>query len=543
MVHYIIQVIAFQLVFLLIYDVFLKRETFFNWNRAYLIGSALISVIIPFIKIDGFKEVVPQKFIINLPEVLIGNVTQNNQTNLQLETLITESKPLFDWETILYLGMLLAILGFAFKISKMFLMLARNSKSKHGNLFIVKLQNSNAAFSFFHYIFLGELLNENERASILKHEIVHVKEKHTLDLLFFEVLRILFWFNPLVYMYQNRMMALHEFIADAKAVKNEDKSTYYQNLLAQVFETKNISFINPFFKQSLIKKRIVMLQKSKSKQVHLFKYTLLIPMVFGMLVYTSCIQNLNAQQTNNSDVALNKNSPISELVWAIKRQIQVQGNVSDEEDKGLKLLMKIVKEDSLNPELVNNVTVYANQKNKTQLMEIIAELFNQIQIQGRTTSEEEKAIKSLLILTTDGAFDDPFFADELESVEIPFGVIDQVPVFPSCDSLETNEERKACMAKGIMDHVSKNFNTNIAIENNLVGQQRINVIFKIDKEGNIVDVRSRAPHPTLKAEAIRVVKMLPKMIPGEHKGKKVIVPYSLPIIFQVQDDKPQGKKE
>jgi hypothetical protein len=515
MVHYIIQVAAFQLVFLLIYDVLLKRETFFNWNRVYLIGSALISVIIPFIKIDGFKEVVPQKFIINLPEVLIGNVTQSNQTNLQLEALIIESKPLFEWETLLYLGMLLAILGFAFKISKMFWMLARNPKSKHGKLFIVKLQNSNAAFSFFHYIFLGEHLNENERASILKHEIVHVKEKHTLDLLFFEVLRILFWFNPLVYMYQNRMITLHEFIADAKAVKNEDKSTYYQNLLAQVFETKNISFINPFFKQSLIKKRIVMLQKSKSKQVNLFKYALLIPMVFGMLVFTSSYAQEKVK-TQKSD--------LSQYSFSLNKKLEKN---SEEQMAKREEFLVFLKNNpdyvewAIFDEAIGEVNFSIHHKT-----EVIPDGYQE---GGSVDSNGVKTVSYYKVITN--------AKDYSNALEVPFAVIDQVPVFPHCDSLETNEERKICMAKGIQDHINKNFNTNIATKNNLVGKQRINVIFKIDKEGHIVDVRSRAPHPALKAEAIRVIKTLPKMIPGEHKGKKVIVPYSLPIVFQVADAK------
>jgi hypothetical protein len=99
------------------------------------------------------------------------------------------------------------------------------------------------------------------------------------------------------------------------------------------------------------------------------------------------------------------------------------------------------------------------------------------------------------------------------------------------------------MSNEISMFVNKNFNTKIGKENGLVGRQRINVIFKIDNQGNIVDVRSRAPHPALEAEAIRVIKTLPKMIPGKQKGKAVNVPYSLPIIFQVADEKPSEQKE
>lgn len=100
---------------------------------------------------------------------------------------------------------------------------------------------------------MGEHINQHDQQTILRHEMVHVQHKHTLDLLVFEILRIVMWFNPLVYLYQNRIIAVHEFIADAEATKHQDKQVYYQNLLAQVFDTNKISFINPFYKQSLIK--------------------------------------------------------------------------------------------------------------------------------------------------------------------------------------------------------------------------------------------------------------------------------------------------
>jgi bla regulator protein BlaR1 len=544
MVHYFMQVVVFQLAFLLIYDVVLKKETFFNWNRIYLIVSALISVVMPFVKIDGFKEVIPQQFIINLPEVIIGNVTANTLTNLQIERLVTESKPLWTWETILYLGMVLATLFLVFKITKIVRMLSRSPKSKMGNLFIIKLQNSNAAFSFFHYIFLGELLNENDKKAILKHEIIHVQEKHTLDLLFFEILRILFWFNPLIYMYQNRIMTLHEFIADKEAVKDQDKTYYYQNLLSQVFETKNISFINPFFKQSLIKKRIVMLQKSKSKQVYLLKYALLVPIILGMLIYTSCIENVYSQQREPLSV-LDKiqNTPLIEKIKAIGNQLQIQGYTNEVEDKGLNLLLKIIKQNDLDAQLVEEVQAYTSIKSKTDLTKKISDVLEQIQIQGNITEPEEKTLKELLILTSDDGFNDPFFANELVDVEVPFGVVDEVPEFPGCEVLLSKEEKKECFSKNVTMFVNKNFNTQIGKGNGLVGNQRINVIFKINNQGNVVDVNSRASHTVLEAEAIRVIKMFPKMTPGKQRGKAVNVIYSLPIVFQIAEEKKTDEKK
>jgi protein TonB len=121
-----------------------------------------------------------------------------------------------------------------------------------------------------------------------------------------------------------------------------------------------------------------------------------------------------------------------------------------------------------------------------------------------------------------------------EDIEVPFAVIENVPVFPGCEK-GNNAAKKKCMSDKVGKFINKKFNTDLAGDLGLSGRQKIYVGFKIDKKGNITSVRARAPHPKLAKEAERVVKLLPKMKPGRQRGKSVIVPYSLPIIFQVQD--------
>ena len=121
-----------------------------------------------------------------------------------------------------------------------------------------------------------------------------------------------------------------------------------------------------------------------------------------------------------------------------------------------------------------------------------------------------------------------------EDIDVPFSVIENVPIFPGCEKGNNNAKRD-CMSKKISQFVNKKFNTELASDLGLSGRQRINVIFKIDKTGKVVGIRARAPHPGLEKEAKRVIGLLPKMKPGKQRGKPVNVPYSLPIIFQVQD--------
>ncbi len=124
---------------------------------------------------------------------------------------------------------------------------------------------------------------------------------------------------------------------------------------------------------------------------------------------------------------------------------------------------------------------------------------------------------------------------EEEIADVPFAVIENVPIFPGCEKMTNNDQRKKCMSEKVQDFVNKKFNTDLGSQLGLTGVNRIIVQFKIDKTGNIVDVRSRAPHPRLEQEAARVINSLPKMQPGKQRGKPVGVMYSLPIVFQVQD--------
>ena len=154
--------------------------------------------------------------------------------------------------------------------------------------------------------------------------------------------------------------------------------------------------------------------------------------------------------------------------------------------------------------------------------------------------EDEEEVEETVIESTETDQEEEIEVEEIEveevyeNVEVPFAVIENVPEYPGCER-GTNAEKRKCMSDKIAKFVQRKFNTDLAGDLGLSGRQRISVIFKIDKNGNVTGVRSRAPHPRLEKEAARVINMLPKMKPGRQRGKAVTVPYSLPITFQVQD--------
>ncbi|GAK97738.1 TonB family protein [Nonlabens tegetincola] len=151
----------------------------------------------------------------------------------------------------------------------------------------------------------------------------------------------------------------------------------------------------------------------------------------------------------------------------------------------------------------------------------------EVEIQDTETDEEEEIVEVEEVSEEVGV--------EEVIADVPFAIIENVPIYPGCEDKNNNADRKKCMSEKITKFVNRNFNTGLANDLGLEGRQKISVQFKIDSKGNIVGVQSRAKHPDLQKEAARVINKLPKMTPGMQRGRAVGVIYALPIIFQVQD--------
>ena len=155
--------------------------------------------------------------------------------------------------------------------------------------------------------------------------------------------------------------------------------------------------------------------------------------------------------------------------------------------------------------------------------------------------EDEEEIEETVLESTETDESEAVEVEEIEEIvedeevidDVPFAIIENVPVYPGCKG--TNAEKKACMVEKIRKHVNKKYNTGLAGDLGLSpGKKRVYVQFKIDKTGNIVNVRARGPHKRLEKEAIRVVELLPSMTPGKQRGRPVGVKYTLPITLVVE---------
>tara|TARA_R110002110_G_scaffold132188_6_gene313558 strand:- start:64 stop:1548 length:1485 start_codon:yes stop_codon:yes gene_type:complete len=494
MTHYILQILAFQLLFLVVYDLFLKNETFFKWNRLYLIVTPLLSLILPLIKIDLIRQNIPEQFMMQLPATLIGiSQTSPLVTSEALDVITIYAVNGLSYveigQIIWSLGALVSFGVFCFKLYKISKLKRLGIRTTVNGLRVYNLPNSDTAFSFFKNIFLGEQLSEAQKTTILLHEKIHIDQRHSLDLMFFEVLRILFWFNPLVYIYQNKMVLLQEFTADAEVAALNGKRAYYEGLLSQVFKTESISFINTFFNHSLIRKRVTMLQKSKSKKIFQLKYLLLVPVVAAMLVYTSCSDQAPVKEVETIVIS---ETEVMDKINELAEAIMKKGNISDEEVLALKFLSKEHKEGD---------KIY--------------------------TSVDEYLVEQRELAGLD------YINESNTEVKVPFSEIDKVPVFPGCEGLDA-EASKKCFTQKISAFIGDNFKTENLKESGLSGKQRIITQFVINKEGQVIVKAIKANHPDLEAEALSTLNQLPIMIPGVQDGMNVAVEYSLPIIFVVE---------
>tara|TARA_R100001369_G_scaffold92902_1_gene141211 strand:- start:30155 stop:31759 length:1605 start_codon:yes stop_codon:yes gene_type:complete len=530
---YIIQVVLFQLLFIVVYEVLLKKETFFSYNRGYLLLTPVLAFLIPFLKIELLGNVIPDETIgVMLPEVVLGNVISQSVDPGSAE--INPAITTFNWWALIYfLGVFVSLFIFVKKYVSLSQMFKFQQIWIEKEFKIIEIPNSTIACTFFKTIFLGASLSAEEKQSIISHEQIHVKQRHSIDLLFFELLRIVFWFNPLVYIYQSHITGVHEFLADKEVVKHTEKKQYYQQLLNTAFNTQNISFINQFFSHSLIKKRIVMLQKSQSKTIAKFKYFVLVPLIMLMLTYTSATSQTTDFEINIS----NYSEEDQKLIKDYRNELQ---NMKANGASFFEIadVFMIDKDEHIKSKeafyrfkvYIENMFNETNKKKDDKLYEISEKFQNQ-------TYEDYVAYRK-----TQPIIEVVEVQDSKDFMDVPFAVVDQIPIFPGCEDVDGEGAMKDCVSKKIQEHVQKNFNTNLGKELGFTGVNRVIVQFKIDKNGDITSVRARAPHPELETEAIRVINTLPKMIPGKQKGKEVGVMYSLPIVFQVEKVKEVDEK-
>lgn len=278
LLDYLLKVSAGTAAFYLLYSLLLQRDTFFNRNRFYLLGASFASLVIPLINFSQYPEaVIPQTY--QEPLRLIPQSVGQVQQQFEGHILLT------DYLFYLYFAGVLFFAGlFVHKLTRLIRLIRAGKQEKHTGYIVIATEGSLPIFSFFNYLFWDttQTLSPEEEEQILQHELTHIQEKHTWDSMYLQLLQILLWFNPVIYLYKKALQAQHEFIADRNVTRKFSKELY-SYLLARNFLSKFLFPLSHSFNQNFIKNRISMMNNKSSGKEGLLKLTLVLPLVAILL--------------------------------------------------------------------------------------------------------------------------------------------------------------------------------------------------------------------------------------------------------------------
>ena len=267
------------ILFYLMYVVFLQKETFFTSNRWYFLTGLLLSLILPLITFTKTIWIEPTP----IPEYYEEAIP------ITYNTIETPTQAPLDWSLILMSAYIvisiLIILKIGMELVSFFRRIQKQNKQKESNYTLVDSNSAENPFSFFSYIVINkDMFTEEELQHILTHESIHVKQKHSFDVLIGKVFCAIFWVNPIIWLYRKAMLQNLEFIADNETFQQiENKYEYQKTLLKVVTHQHDLSITNQFY-QSLIKKRIVMLHTNQSHKKNVWKYATILPLLVGFML-------------------------------------------------------------------------------------------------------------------------------------------------------------------------------------------------------------------------------------------------------------------
>ncbi|MEZ5043724.1 MAG: M56 family metallopeptidase [Saprospiraceae bacterium] len=287
-IQYLFEASIGLLSFYLLYYVALRQETFFQFNRIYLLLMPLIAMAIPFFNISLQAKVSPAEVEILYPvvhqvkqleEQVWGQIIASENTVISLQI-----GDVLYW--IYWLGVGLMLMRLANGISQLMWRISCARSEEREGITYLQTEEQCPASSFFSYVFWNKDSKDEKYKLILEHELVHVRQWHSLDVLLMECWVILKWFNPIIYLYRKHLRLIHEFIADQYVVERKGERIAYAQLMVQAGTKKEkLTLTNNF--NSLTKMRLVMLAKHQSNHWKRWKYLLVLPTIGGLMMLFS----------------------------------------------------------------------------------------------------------------------------------------------------------------------------------------------------------------------------------------------------------------
>ena len=316
------------------YYFLLRKETFFNSNRWFLLTGLVTSLILPFLFYTKIVWIDP------VP------VSSANYSQSFIPQTIQQESFEINWNYVIIsiycIGFLVFIIKFAADFYSLNSVLKGKKIQQQADFKFIDVSENIAPFSYFDYIvYNSSMYTSSELENIIEHEKVHSDQNHTIDVLISRVFCLLFWFNPIIWLYKKAILQNLEFIADNEASKKiSDKKAYQYTLLKITTHESCVAITNHFY-QSLIKKRIVMLNKNQSKKRNYWKYYAILPalvaFVFLFQIKTIAQEKKEAQQISKNPTSIDvykirkstTDQELKEFTEKLKQNHNVDAVISD----------------------------------------------------------------------------------------------------------------------------------------------------------------------------------------------------------------------
>ncbi len=488
-----------------VYWLWLRKHTYFAFNRFYLLTALLISLGAPFI-------VLPEK----APEPLPMAEFTMEPTTIVFQP---EAAPLFSTEEILLiiygLGVLVMLIRLGFHLWHIMQMIRSGEQFRSGKYILVRASKENvSSFSFLNYLVLSQKDAEPYGEVVLRHELVHIRQRHSWDLLWVEFVHVFMWFNPILIFFKRSLKEIHEFIADEQAT-NGDRFTYARTLAGYAFGVSPQVLTNNFFDVSQLKNRIAMLTKNRSSRWVLGRYLLALPVVIGLVV-------LVAARSADPE-ALTFGQPAEELT--------VKGKVTTSDGKGLPGVAIVVA--NLNRGTITDVEgnylikvmrgkqlVFSFVGFKTQVIDVTKSEHNVIMQPEPKELNEVVVVGYGAVPSNNEAVSGQEVSKLTKNGEV-FTVVEQNPEFPGG-------------IRELGNYLGRSIRYPSAAQRANV-QGKVFVQFVVGKDGDIREPKIlKGIGFGCDEEALRVTLNMPKWSPGKQNGKAVAVQYNLPIAFVLE---------
>ena len=528
-IGHVLPIAATVAVLWLVYRLLFRNSNRLKFNRFFLLTSMLLALAMPLLGLLSGMEV-PQMATLKqnmfngmmLSEVV---VTPDGQPVLPEVTVTTNTTPsrFSLWQVIggIYLiGVGVMTLLFLIKLGRLVALIIRSPKRKMSSCTAVFTGREQGSFSFFRYAFFP---NENVDPDIMRHEMSHITHHHSWDILFAEVMMILQWFNPFIYLYKKELQSLHEYQADRDVVATGVDKKNYMMLILQQCTAVDFSGMSNNFSLILTKKRIKMITRNEKAKGLWWRLLATLPVLAVLMIANT---KVTAQEQQPEKKQINVEIGQFEIFDDNGFPMDLTDTIIYNEDGSYVHFKTTEAPDPMTGEMRSKITATSCNADGTP-NENIKFTINAIEKHGDTTMYTVEPFTldadnfRLSIQTTE---DNPVQIIRNNNDSI-YQIVEEMPQFPGGE-------------KAMMEYVAKNVKYPQEAKDKEI-QGRVFVGFVVEKDGSVSTVKVlRGIGGGCDEEAVRVVSSMPKWKPGIKDGKPVRVSYMMPLNFKLTEGQP-----